>query len=510
MDTIRTQLKKHAVVVQLVLICIAGASLSIDNFHQLVDYDEATYAKVVVDTLHTDQVVNLYHFDQPWFEKPPLYPWLAMGSVTLFGEHAFAFRLPSIVAGILCCWLVYLLIAELTGDTIAAALGFLILLSSSPFLLFARQVRLDSSVLAAILAALYFFIKSWRSERFLFLVLPAIAVGFLFKSVIALLAIPTILLYAWVYDKWAFLRNRYFWWGALTSLVIWAPWHIAETLQFGQAFWADYMGRHVFARAFSTLTGMDGAWDYLPVIVSMNPVWSITLAIILVSICILAWKQRRSQAFALLPILLPFFIAIGVVALFTAAKTHLAAYVLPAFPFLALSIALGVNEVMKRLKNTQIMRVFVEPGIAIVLFLSVIIGFYVCAMFVSPKDDQMVGFAYDERAIGELYRAEHMPQVPLYIYNWRILETLDYYGDTQVTTLMPDDVHGQTLHGPFFLALDSRDIPYLFDGSGTPRFAGIKLMPNLNTTFRELVDLKKELAKFMPAWHYALGGRGAF
>lgn len=36
------------------------------------------------------------------------------------------------------------------------------------------------------------------------------------------------------------------------------------------------------------------------------------------------------------------------------------------------------------------------------------------------------------------------------------------------------------------------------------------LKPNLNTTFRELVDLKKESAKFMSAWHYALGGRGAF
>jgi hypothetical protein len=46
-----------------------------------------------------------------------------------------------------------------------------------------------------------------------------------------------------------------------------------------------------------------------------------------------------------------------------------------------------------------------------------------------------------------------------------------------------------------------------------PSLAGmmtIGLRPNLNTTFRELVDLKKELAKFMPAWHYALGGRGAF
>jgi hypothetical protein len=41
-------------------------------------------------------------------------------------------------------------------------------------------------------------------------------------------------------------------------------------------------------------------------------------------------------------------------------------------------------------------------------------------------------------------------------------------------------------------------------------FNGLALMPNLNTTFRELVDLKKELAKFMPAWRYALGGRGAF
>ena len=42
------------------------------------------------------------------------------------------------------------------------------------------------------------------------------------------------------------------------------------------------------------------------------------------------------------------------------------------------------------------------------------------------------------------------------------------------------------------------------------RHAGSAVKPNLNTTFRELVDLKKESAKFMSAWHYALGGRGAF
>ena len=76
----------HAVFMQIVLLCIAGAFLSIDINRQLVDYDEATYAKVVVDTLHTGQVTDLYHFDKPWFEKPPLYLWMAVGSVKLFGS----------------------------------------------------------------------------------------------------------------------------------------------------------------------------------------------------------------------------------------------------------------------------------------------------------------------------------------------------------------------------------------------------------------------------------------
>ena len=131
---------------------------------------------------------------------------------------------------------------------------------------------------------------------------------------------------------------------------------------------------------------------------------------------------------------------------------------------------------MKRLKNMQLMHVCVESCIAIVLFLSIIIGFYTCAMLVSPKDNLMFGFAYDERAIGELYRAQHMPQAPLYIGNWRFQETLNYYGDTGVITIMSDAVHGQTLRGPFFFAIESSQIPYLFDGSGMPRFLGTKLL----------------------------------
>jgi 4-amino-4-deoxy-L-arabinose transferase-like glycosyltransferase len=166
MGTIKLVAGKYAIIVQIVLFCVAGVFLSIDINRQLVDYDEATYAKVVVDTLHTGQATDLYHFNQLWFEKPPLYLWMAMGSVKLFDEHEFAFRIPSIIASILCYWLVYLIVAELTGDTLAATFGFFILLLSNSFFTYGREARLDSAVTAAILAALYFFIKSWREEKF--------------------------------------------------------------------------------------------------------------------------------------------------------------------------------------------------------------------------------------------------------------------------------------------------------------------------------------------------------
>lgn len=468
MDAINMCMQKYAVVVQVVLVCFAGVLLSIDSNRQLVDYDEATYAKVIVDTLDTGQMVDLHRFGNPWFEKPPLYMWLAMGSVTLFGEHEFAFRVPSILAAILCCWLVYAIIVVLTKDTLAAACGFLILLTSSPFFVYAREVRLDSAVIAAILASLYFFIKSWQEERYLVLVLPAIAIGFLFKSVIALLALPIILAYACVYKRWAFLRSRYFWWGALAAFIIWAPWHLVETLHFGYAFWDDYLGRQVVTRAVSTLTGTSSIGIYLSLIGAWYIPWNIVLCVGTAVLVFFVWEQKKMHADALVPIFLPLFIAVGIIVLFTIARTHLGPYILPAFPFFALSIALGFAAITAIPSYTKMTRIFIMIG--------VVMGLVACFRGASIKDTQVTPYSYDERAIGQIYRAHHMPQVPLYIFNWRATETLSYYGDTPASSLMPSAVRGQTLRAPFFMAIGSDAIPYLFDEKGNPRYPGTTLM----------------------------------
>ena len=172
--------KKYNIATQVLLLLIAGIFFSFDISRPLIDYDEATYAKVTVDTLHSGNFLNLQMNDSGWFEKPPLYFWLTMGSTKVFGEHEFAFRFVGILASVLCCWLVYLLVRELSGDIFAAIIGFLILLFSNSFFIFAREARLDTSVTAAILAALLFYIKGWKNEKYLFWILPMIAIGFLF------------------------------------------------------------------------------------------------------------------------------------------------------------------------------------------------------------------------------------------------------------------------------------------------------------------------------------------
>src|SRR3989344_1128783 len=134
--------RKYEYVLLILLFIVASLYLSWDANRQLVDYDEATYAQVVTETLQTGNFITFQLHDKNWFEKPPLYLWMAMGFVKIFGEHEFAFRLPSIIFSILCYFLVYYIVRELTGNKIAAAFGFLILLFSNAFFLYAREARL--------------------------------------------------------------------------------------------------------------------------------------------------------------------------------------------------------------------------------------------------------------------------------------------------------------------------------------------------------------------------------
>lgn len=452
-------LKEHNIGLQIMLVAIAVVFLCFNIARPLVDYDEATYAKVVVDTLRSGDLWTFTLSGHGWFEKPPMYFWLAMGSIKLFGVHEFAFRLPSIIASIFCLWLVFLIIKELTQDPVAPIVAFLVLLFSPPFFVFLSEMRMDSGVILGILAALLFFLKGWPKNKFLFWVFPAIAFGFMFKSVIVFLIFPIVLIYSFFYKQWVWLSSKYLWRGFLLSAILLAPWHVAQTLRFGWSFWNDYFVYQVFHRSVSTLTGTNNYYDYIRILWLYYSPWLWLLMMLLVLFLGLALSKKWRSKIPWRQLAAPSLTALLILASFTLLKTHLSTYILPAFPFLAMFIALSFcyfSSVLRRYAHLLFFAILIL----------VVVGVFQSFAAISIVTQPYVG---EEKEIGGIYKSNVIDQkIPLYSLDWPSLETLSYYGDTSLEYLNPIAVSGKELKAPFYLTTNVLAATYFLNNQGIP------------------------------------------
>ena len=458
-------LKKNEIWVQVILIAIAAVFLSYDITRPLVDWDEATYAKVVVDTLQSGDLTTLQLSGNNWFYKPPLYFWMAMGSVKVFGATEFAFRLPTIALPLLVLWLVYLIVRELTDDYLTASLTFLVLLTSSLFLIFAREARTDQGMILGIVAALFFCIKGWKNPTYLFWLFPSIAVGFLFKSIVVFLAFPAILLYAFFYGQWGWIKSRYLWMGSLLSLAIVVPWHLLETIRFGWQFWDRYVGGEVFNRVVSNYAGSQNSFNYFELLPFYKP-WAFVLIIETLAIIGIVFSIKLRSKIDIGSLSAPLLTAGVIIGLFSAANTHLTTYLMPAFPFLAMYVALSYRYLLGLIKNRAV-------HISAVLVSVLLVSFYVPSSVMSALN-QVPGATFDERRIGQILK-ENVNGVP-YIVDWPMLETIPYYGNTQLTYLDSKHDTGKLLRAPFYLIINSLDQSFFFRDPATPLHEGFKIV----------------------------------
>ena len=453
MTSVTNFIEKNENWLQIALLVIAAIVLCVQITSPFVDYDEATYAKVVVDTIKSGDVSSFTLSGHHWFEKPPLYLWLAIVSVKIFGAEEFAFRLPGIFASLLCLWLVYLIVKELTRSSVSATFAFLLLLSSPFFYYFGREMRLDSGVLMGMLAALFFCIKGWYQERYLFWVLPAIAMGFLFKSFVVVLIIPIILIYSFCYGQWNWLQSRYFWIGLPISLILLIPWHLAESLRFGWFFWDDYLVHQVYQRSVSTLTGLNNYYDYVNYLWTFSRFWLIgSLSILVFFLILLLSRRLRSQIpwkHLAAPLCATFFILV----FFTLIRTHLAPYMLPALPFFAMFVALLSGHAFLIFKPYA----YLIPVSIIALVSLGIVDIQ------SPGFVKIIPYNYEEAHIGQTYKTSQISaSAPLYSFDWSVFETMNYYGDTKIQFIDPNVQTAKDLRVPFYMVTTVRDARILF------------------------------------------------
>ncbi len=101
--------------------------------------------------------------------KPGLYVYLTIPFVFIFGMNEFSVRLPSALTGVLSIFLVYLILKEFFGRDRKALFGAF-LLTINPWLInFSRAAWEVNVALGLTLIAIYFFLLSFRKNKYLVL-----------------------------------------------------------------------------------------------------------------------------------------------------------------------------------------------------------------------------------------------------------------------------------------------------------------------------------------------------
>jgi len=73
----------------------------------LFDWDEVNFAEIAREMIVTGDYLNVQINYQPFWEKPPLFIWMQVLSMKLFGVNEFAARFPNAVGGIITLLVIY-------------------------------------------------------------------------------------------------------------------------------------------------------------------------------------------------------------------------------------------------------------------------------------------------------------------------------------------------------------------------------------------------------------------
>jgi 4-amino-4-deoxy-L-arabinose transferase-like glycosyltransferase len=277
----------------------------------LLDDADASHAQAAQHMLESGDWVTLKVDGIRYLEKPPLPYWIVAGFYRVFGENAFATRLPNSLAILGIAWLAWMWAARAWGKRAGfyAALG--ILTAIGPFL-FTRFSIPEGLLSFFLLFALYSFITGLESQRPIrfYGMWAALGLALLTKGLIAPVfffaaAIPLLLL-SGQWRRWRALKPVT---GVLLFLAIAAPWHVLAglanpdqghpvgnhpTIGNVHGFWYFYfLNEHVFrflgSRFPHDYNRLPVVWYWLAHIVWLFP-WSLFLPALIV----IAWRTRRS------------------------------------------------------------------------------------------------------------------------------------------------------------------------------------------------------------------------
>jgi len=302
------------------------------------DIDEAMHAATSKDMVLSGDWVTPRYNGENFYDKTPLYNWLAAISFLLFGYSEFAARLPAALLGSGCVMLTYWLARSMFG-TVVAFLSALVLATSAEYIVLSRVVVHDISLAFFVTLSLTLFFVGYKNEKhrkpaFLF---GYAALGFavLAKGPVGVvLPMMIIGLFLICKKQLRFLKKMQIGWGLFIFLAVAAPWYILMSVRNPDYSEYFFLKQNIGSFLSQQSRHPKPFYYYIPVLMGGLFPWSLFLPLALFrAIRAKAALHGDGVIFAL--------IWFGVVFIFfSMASSKLGTYILPLFP--AASMLVGV------------------------------------------------------------------------------------------------------------------------------------------------------------------------
>ena len=190
------------------IISITGALLFIPFLGgvHLFDWDEINFAESAREMILTGDYLTVQINFQPFWEKPPLFIWMQVLSMQIFGITEFAARFPNAICGILTLLLLYRTGRKIYDEAFGVLWVLVYAGSILPFLFFKSGIIdpwFNLFIFAGLLQFIYFLDEEKMQKRWLHLVLSSVSVGLavLTKGPVAVLLFGLTVGVYWILNK---------------------------------------------------------------------------------------------------------------------------------------------------------------------------------------------------------------------------------------------------------------------------------------------------------------------
>jgi len=348
--------------VYLLIVLLLSARTFLLNLDEaaIQGYDEGLYAVGAINILDGHWLVHKHTLASgagqyiPHLSKPPFVPWIQSVSMLMFGETAFAARLPSAVAGVLVAIVVLYIGSEFVDLRVGLFAAFIFVTTPQVFTgtnTF-RQATIDGIlVLFGTLFILFTWLSVYRDTRYFYVIALLAPLLVLTKSVQAGIFILAVLpIVALNLGK---IMSREFVVAVSTTSIIVGSWLVPMFFQFGDIFVQRFFLNQLFERTTGGLAITGGAlFDFMkyPYIQNIFSLWDPWIWFFLPGIIILPLiHQRGRDDWVLLSVWSS--VSVFVFFVFTGNHPH---YILPMYTTGAIVVGALARDAMKNYRPAQV------------------------------------------------------------------------------------------------------------------------------------------------------------